>query len=65
MIARPLYQPLIRSLVSYWPIGTIEINAEDIGSPDPGFVFVYDHNNQQVFDHLNRAVQVPEEYANS
>jgi hypothetical protein len=33
--------------------------------PDPGYVFVYDENDNQVFDHLDRAVQVEEEYANS
>lgn len=64
MIAQPLYQPLIKSLVAYWPIGSVGISG-DAGTPDPGFVFVYDHNDRQILDHLNRAVQVPEEFANS
>jgi hypothetical protein len=36
---------------------------DDPIAPDLGYVFVYTHENLQVFDHLNRAVQVPEEFA--
>lgn len=33
--------------------------------PDPGYVFVFDQNNQQVFDHNDNAVQVEEQFDNS
>lgn len=39
--------------------------ADDPIVPDAGYVFVYTSEGLQVFDHLNRAVQVPEIFANS
>ena len=38
---------------------------EIIDSPDPGYVFVYTPEDLQLYDHFNRAVQVPETFANS
>ena len=33
-------------------------------APDEGFIFVFDHLNQQVFTHLDQAVQVDESLDN-
>jgi len=41
----------------------LEIPIEPVS--DPGFVFVFDHLNQQVFDQDDNAVQVDEVFANS
>ena len=51
-LGRPLGRPLGR-----------EIHELLASIPDFGYVFVYTPENLQVFDHLNRAVQVPEEFA--
>jgi hypothetical protein len=40
--------------------------CENVGpTPDVGFVFVFNDDNFQIFDHLDQAVQVSEEFANS
>lgn len=41
------------------------VNIDSGDQPDPGYVFVFDHNDDQVFDHNDQAVQVLEEFANS
>jgi hypothetical protein len=33
-------------------------------APDEGFIFVFDHLNQQVFTHLDEAVQVDDSFDN-
>jgi hypothetical protein len=33
-------------------------------SPQSGYVFVYDHLGNRVYDHLDQSVEVPEEFAN-
>ncbi len=39
--------------------------TEDSGpSPDPGYIFVFDHTGAQVFDHLNQPVAVPQQFNN-
>ena len=41
------------------------VNIEGGSGPDPGYVFVFDHNDRQVFDHNGSAVQVSDIFANS
>jgi hypothetical protein len=39
--------------------------SDDVIEPDPGYVFVYTYDDNQVFDQNDNAVQVPETFANS
>jgi hypothetical protein len=55
-LARPLFTELWKEVISF----SLASNL----FPDPGFVFVFDHLGNQVYDHLNQPVQVPEEFAN-
>jgi hypothetical protein len=34
-------------------------------TPQPGYVFVYDHLGRRVYDHLGRTVEVLAQFANS
>ena len=39
--------------------------SEDFGpSPDPGYIFIFDHTGSQVFDHLNQPVAVLQQFNN-
>lgn len=41
------------------------IAIEDSGpSPDPGYIFIFDHTGSQVFDHLNQPVAVLQQFNN-
>ena len=33
-------------------------------SPDPGYIFTFDHTGSQVFDHLNQPVAVLQQFNN-
>jgi hypothetical protein len=58
-LCKSLSRSLLRKLVN-------RVGGDDPSiQPDPGFVWLYDHNNQQVYDHNDHPVQVPEEFANA
>jgi hypothetical protein len=63
----PVSTPLCKSLSKSLRRKLIYRNRNDdlSISPDPGFVWLYDHNNKQVYDHNDHPVQVPEEFANA
>jgi hypothetical protein len=39
--------------------------SDDVIEPDPGYVFVYTYDDNQVFDQNDNGDQVPETFANS
>lgn len=61
MIAISIATELYRSIYDEIFIGVIDTGLY----PDQGFVFLFDNNGRQVYDYLNRPVQVPEQFANS
>jgi hypothetical protein len=61
-IVGSLIRPIARQVA-----GTFfnSIASEDSDpSPDPGYIFTFDHTGSQVFDHLNQPVAVLQQFNN-
>lgn len=64
LAGEPLVKPLTPGTLVSGLVPATQSSTEE-GQADPGYVFVFTNLGLQLFTNDNRAVQVPESYANA